>query len=581
MKKPERKVSKIKKTKSKPERKTSGETIIGITEEITDAIAKSGEMLDAIGDGISIVDRAFKVLYENQVHRDTMGDHVGEHCYKAYTKRQGVCGGCPVALTFNDGKFHTVQRELQTDEETRYVEITASPLKDSTGKIMAGIEVVRDITERKRIEEALRESEDRYKTLVETSLVGVWHITLDGYTIYINPAMCAMLEIEKAEDLEGMTYHSFFTPESLVVIQRERSKRPKGIASSYEVEIVGKRGKKSNVVITGAPIFGADGKLYSYIGTFTDITESKQAQEALRESEQKLRNIIEHSNEMYYVHDTNHVLSYASPQSLQILGYTPDEMMIKWTKLATENPINEIGMEITEKALKTGGKQPPYLLELYKKDRSKVLLEIDESPIIDDKGNVIGIVGAARDVTERVKAEESLKKSEEQIRMLLDSTAEAIYGQDLDGKCTFVNVACIRILGYDNETELLGKNIHELVHYKHSDGSPYPLERCRIYTSSKNDKRIHVDSEVFWRADGTSFPVEYRSYPIEEKGKVIGAVVTFLDITDRKRTEEEIHGRVKELEDFYDMAVGREIRMVQLKEEIEKLKEELEKYKMQ
>jgi PAS domain S-box-containing protein len=121
------------------------------------------------------------------------------------------------------------------------------------------------------------------------------------------------------------------------------------------------------------------------MGTFTDITESKQAQEALRESEQKLRNIIEHSNELYYVHDTNHVFIYASPQSLQILGYTPDEMMMEWTKLATENPLNEIGMEITEKALKTGGKQPSYLLELYKKDRRRVWLEIDESPIIDDK----------------------------------------------------------------------------------------------------------------------------------------------------------------------------------------------------
>jgi PAS domain S-box-containing protein len=254
----------------------------------------------------------------------------------------------------------------------------------------------------------------------------------------------------------------------------------------------------------------------------------------------KLGKIMEHSNELYYVHDTNHVLSYVSPQSLQILGYTPDEMMIQWTNLATENPINKFGVKITEKALKTGKKQKPYLLELYKKDRSTALLEIDESPMKDDLGNVVGIFGAARDITERIMAGEALKQSKEQIRILLDSTAEAIYGLDLDGKCTFVNTACIRMLGYDNESKLLGKHIHELIHYKHHDGSPYPADECKIYKAYIENRGIHNDSEVFWRADGTSFPVEYRSYPIEERGKVIGAVVTFLDITQRKQAEERL-----------------------------------------
>src|SRR4030042_3432624 len=89
----------------------------------------------------------------------------------------------------------------------------------------------------------------------------------------------------------------------------------------------------------------------------------KLVEQALNESEQKFRNIVEHSNELFYVHDTHHKLTYASPQSLRILGYTPDEMMTEWTKIVTENPINQIGIKITEKALKTGVKQKPYLLE--------------------------------------------------------------------------------------------------------------------------------------------------------------------------------------------------------------------------
>src|SRR4030042_3002830 len=118
----------------------------------------------------------------------------------------------------------------------------------------------------------------------------------------------------------------------------------------------------------------------------------KLIEQALNDSEQKFRNIVEHSNELFYVHDTHHKLTYVSPQSLQILGYTPDEMMTEWTNLVTENPINKIGIEMTNKALETGQRQMPYSLELYRKDGSRVWLEIDESPYKDKAGNVIGIV---------------------------------------------------------------------------------------------------------------------------------------------------------------------------------------------
>ncbi len=143
------------------------------------------------------------------------------------------------------------------------------------------------------------------------------------------------------------------------------------------------------------------------------------------------------------------------------------------------------------------------------------MLEIDESPIKDNKGKVVGIVGAARDVTERVKAAEALKKSQQQIHMLLDSTAEAIYGIDLEGKCTFVNAACLRILGYDNDSKILGENMHNLIHFKYPDGSEYPAAKCKIYQAFKRGERVNVDDEVFWKADGTNFPAEYWSYPIE------------------------------------------------------------------
>jgi PAS domain S-box-containing protein len=130
-----------------------------------------------------------------------------------------------------------------------------------------------------------------------------------------------------------------------------------------------------------------------------------------------------------------------------------------------------------------------------------------------------------------------VSKSEERNRLLLDSTAEAIYGLDLNGNCTFCNTACLRMLGYGNKDDLLGENMHDLIHHARADGSPYPVEDCQIYKSFTNNERVHIDTEVLFRKDGSSFPAEYWSHPIIYGSKTVGSVVTFMDITERKRAE--------------------------------------------
>jgi PAS domain S-box-containing protein len=129
---------------------------------------------------------------------------------------------------------------------------------------------------------------------------------------------------------------------------------------------------------------------------------------------------------------------------------------------------------------------------------------------------------------------------EEEIRLLLDSTAEGIYGLDQDGLCTFANPACLRMLGYDAIDDLLGQNMHNLIHHTRQDGSSYPMEECHIYEAFQRGIGTHVDDEVLWCKDGTSFSSEYWSFPITMKGKTSGSVVTFLDITERKQKEDEI-----------------------------------------
>jgi PAS domain S-box-containing protein len=134
--------------------------------------------------------------------------------------------------------------------------------------------------------------------------------------------------------------------------------------------------------------------------------------------------------------------------------------------------------------------------------------------------------------------EQALRWSEEQIRLLLFSTGEGIYAINTEGRCTIANPACAQILGYASPQQLIGADIHSLIHYKHPDGLPYPASECKVHHVLKEGMSAQQDDQVFWRADGSPIPVDYRAFPMIRDGKVIGSVVTFNDITERKQAEQ-------------------------------------------
>ncbi len=146
-----------------------------------------------------------------------------------------------------------------------------------------------------------------------------------------------------------------------------------------------------------------------------------------------------------------------------------------------------------------------------------------------------------------------LQESESQVRMLLNSTAEAIYGIDIDGNCTFANKACIQMLGYESASELVGQNMHTLCHYAHADGTPVPVEDCYVHKSIRTGHLVHIDQEVLWRKDGSKFRAEYRAHPMSKDGEVIGAVISFLDITERILTEEALQRNIFLLNDAQEI----------------------------
>jgi PAS domain S-box-containing protein/putative nucleotidyltransferase with HDIG domain len=183
------------------------------------------------------------------------------------------------------------------------------------------------------------------------------------------------------------------------------------------------------------------------------------------------------------------------------------------------------------------GQSPASGIFEYRQAEKALTLEVTAS-YMQSTGKESPIIIIFHDITKRKQVENVALEYTERVRLLLDSTAEAIHGLDLDGNCTFANAACIQMLGYSHESELLGRNMHRLIHHTRPDGTPAPLEECHIFQTVQQGKSYHVDDEVLWRKNGTSFPAAYWSYPVHKEGKVAGAVVTFMDISDKIRVRE-------------------------------------------
>jgi diguanylate cyclase (GGDEF)-like protein/PAS domain S-box-containing protein len=165
-------------------------------------------------------------------------------------------------------------------------------------------------------------------------------------------------------------------------------------------------------------------------------------------------------------------------------------------------------------------------------------------------GRAVRLVGSVTDHTARRQSELERDKLYKEKMQLLACTGEGIWGVDSSGRCTFASEAAARMLGYAVH-EMVGKNMHDVTHYQHANGDPYPVHDCPIYQTSHTGRPCQRDDEVFWRKNGSAFPVRYLTYPVVESGSIAGCVVTFTDITQRKAAENEIRHLA-----FYDSLTG-------------------------
>jgi len=293
----------------------------------------------------------------------------------------------------------------------------------------------------------------------------------------------------------------------------------------------------------------------------------KEMEAELRDSEQRFRTIFDNAMVgMLLIDLQNKKFSDANKMICQMLGYGLEE-------------IKNLGvMDIYPEIVR------PHITAEFEKLTREEITPVEDLPIKRKDGTIFYAVvnfstvtlsgkdyfiGLFRDITKRRQAEQLVERLNHQKELILNTAVEGIFGLDVQGNHTFVNPSAAQMLGFTVDS-LIGKHSHSLWHHTKADGSPYPLEDCPIYATCKDGKVHHGTDEVFWRKDGISFPVEYASTPILEGGKISGAVVTFRDISDRKRMEEELKrlATTDSLTQAYNRAKFQEV----IKREIERTK---------
>lgn len=267
---------------------------------------------------------------------------------------------------------------------------------------------------------------------------------------------------------------------------------------------------------------------------------------------------------------------WVNPAFLQLTGYTREELIGENVRILKSGRQTAMFYQNMWETVLSGEIWRGEVVN-RKKDGSFYCEEMTITPIRNKQGEVSHFVAFKLDITERRKAEVALRENEERLRILFDSTAEAIYSINLAGNCTFCNSACARLLGYESPDDLLGKNMHALMHHTRPDGTPYPVKECQIYQAFLKGEGTHADDEVLWREDGTSFPAEYRSFPMFHGEKIVGSVVSFLDITGRKeaaearRESDAMFERLFESSPDATLAIHQDGSILQLNSQVEKL----------
>lgn len=365
----------------------------------------------------------------------------------------------------------------------------------------------------------------------------IFWVDKDGRCHRVNSVASQLLGYS-SEEMEGMEVHTFCPSLPPEAWPDHWDHLKAGELQNFESKLQSKSGELIPVQVS-CKNFSFDGQ--DYVCAFVrDERERHLARQAILNLERQNALILEAAGEGIVGLNVEGKTDFVNPAAAAMLGYAQQELIGQYAHALWHHTKADGSAYPKEecpiyKAYQGGHVHHGDTEVFWRQDGTSFPAEYSSTPMRNAQGTLVGAVVTFRDISERKAAERTLNELRLHTDRILTAAGEGIFGLDLMGRHTFVNPTAAALLGYGSQ-ELIGQPSHSLWHHTKADGSPYPQEECPIYGAYK-DGLVHQGiDEMFWRKDGTSFPAQYTSTPIrDDEGNLAGAVVTFQDITEKKR----------------------------------------------
>jgi len=506
---------------------------------------------DATGDAIFILDSNHRITACNETAREFFRlpsqDIVGKYCWEVVHGTDGPIPGCPCEKSRQTASRETM--DLQIDE--RWIRVTIDPMKDIAGTFAGAVHAIAEITEQKRAEEALRLSEEKFRALVESSVMGIY-IIQDAKLVYVNPRLAQLLGYTPVEIIERLGPEDLIHPDDLPSVMKRLGQRLDGL---LEEEPISYRAFKKDGSLLDIEVYGVKTEFRgraAVMGTLLDVTRRKRAEEGLAESEAQFRRLMEQSPVAIQIFSADGRTQQVNPAWERLWGLDAagvDEALDHYNILEDDQAHRLELAPLIQEAF--AGKSVTLPVSEY--DARQTLTSIGAKnsvarsrwidarlyPLADRTGAVTNVVLMEEDVTERVLAEASLRASESQYVSLVEGTTDGIVIIQ-DGLVGFVNSASPKLLGYARD-ELVGKPFLEYVAPEFRDTV---TQRYRDRMAGEEPPPIY--EVALLRKDSTRLPVEINATQIVYRNAQ--AVLVFLrDVSERKRVEKTLRERDQEI----------------------------------
>lgn len=495
-------------------------------------------IIETIPDAVVIMDNDGRIIFANAAAEAILG-----------LDRKYIIG-----RTYNDLAFKitTLDGKPITEEESPFTEVmltgepvrnfehihehsdgtrvvvsaNAAPLYDKKGTVAGLVVSLTDITGRKRAETELKESERRFRHMLEEAPLVAITVDPQGKITFANDFLLNLTGWEKDEVI-GEDWFNTFVPAD----QREKVRRfffesiAKGeIQARYDNDIETRWGERRTVAFTHVLLRDSQGRILGVASIGHDITSEKLAAEEIRESRRQVLDILESITDGFFAVDNDWRFTYVNHRAEQILGKRKEEIFFKsmWDAFP-----EVVGTRFYKEFTRAKEEMITLSFEEFYPPINKWI----EAHVYPYKN---GLSGYFDDITQRKRTEEALRASEKKLYDITSALGEGVFVLDENCRLTFMNREAERLLGW-TEAELLGKDVHQILHYKRADGSLITAGDCPILQVIKTGKPYHTEDDVFTRKDGKLLPVSYVSTPITENGKVVASVTAFYDISERKR----------------------------------------------